>query len=73
MEKIEFLPQDNVIWGRGVLAGALGQLRQYGIERPIVFTVEPLDALRRCFVVPNLPDGVGTYLDLPPPCPRFRC
>ncbi|MDX0436425.1 iron-containing alcohol dehydrogenase [Sinorhizobium medicae] len=71
MEKIEFLPQDNVIWGRGVLAGALGQLRQYGIERPIVFTVEPLDALRRCFVVPNLPDGVGTYLDLPPHVPDF--
>lgn len=71
MEKVEFLPQDNVIWGRGILADALAQLGQYGIEKPIVFTVEPLDALRRSFVAPNLPDSVGTYLDLPPHVPDF--
>ncbi|NOV19678.1 maleylacetate reductase [Ensifer adhaerens] len=71
MEKIEFLPQDNVIWGRGILADALGQLTQYGIKKPIVFTVEPLDAFRRSSVAPNLPDSVGTFVDLPPHVPDF--
>ncbi|WP_332303203.1 iron-containing alcohol dehydrogenase [Rhizobium sp. GR12] len=69
MEKIEFLPQDNVIWGRGILADALGQLHQHGIKKPIVFTVEPLDLLRRSFVAPNLSDCVGTFVDFPPHVP----
>jgi alcohol dehydrogenase class IV len=69
MEKIDFLPQDNVIWGRDILADTLGQLHQHGIKKPMLFTVEPLDLLMRNFVAPYLSDGVGTFLDLPPHVP----
>ncbi|MGO4355196.1 iron-containing alcohol dehydrogenase [Rhizobium sp. RAF36] len=69
MQKLEFLPQERVIWGRGVIADALSNLGMHGIERPIVFTVEPLAELAKALVAPHLSDSVGTFLDFPPHVP----
>ncbi|CAH0340850.1 iron-containing alcohol dehydrogenase [Rhizobium sp. CECT 9324] len=71
MEKLEFLPQDKVIWGRQALSDTMATLGRHGFSRPIVFTVEPLEGLYRRFIEPFLPDQVGTYLDLPPHVPDF--
>ncbi|MDI7865315.1 iron-containing alcohol dehydrogenase [Rhizobiaceae bacterium n13] len=71
MEKLDFLPQDKVIWGRQVLPDAIARLGDYGINKPIVFTVEPLEALKNTYVEPNLVRGAGTFLDLPPHVPDF--
>ncbi|KQY14310.1 alcohol dehydrogenase [Rhizobium sp. Root73] len=71
MEKLDFLPQEKVIWGRQVLSDAMASLARYGIEKPIVFSVGPLNDLRRAFVEPYVKDAVGEFLDLPPHVPDF--
>ena len=71
MEKLDFLPQEKVIWGRQVLSDAMESLGRYGIEKPIVFSVEPLNGIRRASVEPYVMDAVGEFLDLPPHVPDF--
>ena len=46
-------------------------LGRYGIEKPIVFSVEPLNGIRRASVEPYVMDAVGEFLDLPPHVPDF--
>ena len=65
MNHLNCLPQDAVFWGENTLAGALPRLQHYGIERPIVFTVEPLEALVRTHVEPHLQDIAGSFTGLP--------
>jgi alcohol dehydrogenase class IV len=60
------LPYDVVLWGEGTLAAEIPTLPQRGVERPIVFSVDFLDAMRREHIHPYLKDSVGTFVDLPP-------
>jgi alcohol dehydrogenase class IV len=70
MEKLDFLPQESVIWGRRVLPAAIAEFGKYGIERPIVFSVEPLDHLRKTYLNSSVVGSVGTFLDFPPHVPE---
>jgi alcohol dehydrogenase class IV len=70
MRQLDFLPQEKVIWGRQVLADAMGALGRYGIEKPIVFTVEPLAALANKLVSVIGTDVVGEFTDFPPHVPE---
>ena len=65
MNHLNCLPQDAVFWGENLLPAALPQLAQRGIERPMVFTVEPLAALSRDHVEPHLAQIAGHVVDLP--------
>ena len=65
MNQLTCLPQDAVFWGENTLATALPRLANHGIERPIVFTVEPLEALARSHVEPHLEDMAGYFTGLP--------
>lgn len=65
MNHLNCLPQDAVFWGENTLAAALPRIGDYGIERPIVFTVEPLEALARHHVEPHLKNTAGCFLGLP--------
>lgn len=70
MQQLDFLPQEKVVWGRQVLADALTKLSRHGIERPIVFTVEPLAGLANEVVAAMGSDVVGEFLDFPPHVPE---
>ncbi|GAA4351875.1 iron-containing alcohol dehydrogenase [Variovorax defluvii] len=65
MNHLNCLPQDAVLWGENILAGALPQLAQQGIDRPMLFSVAPLEALARQHVEPHLAAIAGRVLDLP--------
>lgn len=70
MQQLDFLPQEKVVWGRQILADALAKLSRYGIEKPILFTVEPLAGLAKEVVAAIGSDVVGEFLDLPPHVPE---
>ncbi len=70
MQQLDFLPQEKVIWGRQVLSDAIAALSRYGIERPILFTVEPLAALAHGLVSAIGSDFAGECLDFPPHVPE---
>jgi alcohol dehydrogenase class IV len=65
MNHLNCLPQDAVFWGENTLAAALPRLESYGIERPIVFTAPPLEALARTHLEPHLKDAAGYFTGLP--------
>jgi maleylacetate reductase len=69
MNHLNCLPQDAVFWGPHILEEALARLGDHGIDRPITFTVEPLENLHRTYVEPNVRNGVGTFTDFPPHVP----
>ncbi len=69
MQQLDFLPQEKVIWGRQILSDAIAALGRDGIERPILFTVEPLAALAHELVSAIGSDFAGEYLDFPPHVP----
>lgn len=70
MQQLDFLPSEKVIWGRDVLAGAMASLKHYGIDRPILFTVEPLAELASVLAKELGAEKVGDYLDFPPHVPE---
>ncbi|AJA09525.1 iron-containing alcohol dehydrogenase [Sphingopyxis fribergensis] len=63
------LPQNLIVWGENVLASTISAFPEHGIERPIVFSVDFLDAMRRDLVEPHLVGSVGNYLNLPAHAP----
>jgi alcohol dehydrogenase class IV len=69
MNNLLCLPQNAVFWGDHILATTIARFEEYGIDRPITFTVEPLEELNRTYVRPNLKDGVGSFTNLPPHVP----
>ncbi|WP_026354852.1 iron-containing alcohol dehydrogenase [Massilia niastensis] len=69
MNQLNCLPQSAVFWGADILAPTVARFGEYEIERPITFTVAPLEQLNRIHVQPNLRDGVGSFADLPPHVP----
>jgi hypothetical protein len=58
-----------VRWGQGVVPRALQELPQHGVERPIVFTIEPLFSSTNQLVLPHLQEVSGVFTDLPPHAP----
>jgi len=71
MNQLKCLPQEEVIWGHDVLKTAAASMWNYGIRRPMTFTVEFLEALNREHLQPAIGDGVGTFTGLPPHVPDF--
>jgi maleylacetate reductase len=69
MDKLQYLPQDAVLWGEGILASNLSNLDSFGIRRPIILSVEQLNEMRRRFIAPHLSGDVDVFLDLPPHAP----
>jgi hypothetical protein len=65
MNHLNCLPQDGVFWGRHILQGAVARLDEYGVHRPITFTVEPLAPLYQSCVQPNLKQAAGSFMELP--------
>lgn len=71
MNELKCLPQDYVVWGTDILAKSIAKLHDYDMKRPITFTVEPLEALYRTHIEPNVENGAGLFSDLPPHVPDF--
>ena len=71
MNELKCLPQDTVRWGEHILSKTIANLGEFGINRPITFTVEPLLPLYRSHVEPNMAGSVGAFLNLPPHVPDF--
>jgi len=70
MQQLDYLPQERVVWGRKVLADTLTKLGRFGIDRPILFTVEPLAGLANQVVAAIGSDAVGDFQDFPPHVPE---
>ena len=66
---LKCLPQDMVRWGQGIVPQVLQELPQHGVERPIVFTIEPLFSSTNQLVLPHLQEVSGVFTDLPPHAP----
>jgi alcohol dehydrogenase class IV len=71
MNQLKCLPQDGIIWGHDILKTVSASLRDYGISRPFIFTIEFLEALNREYIQPGVEDAVGVFTDLPPHVPDF--
>ncbi|WP_077048710.1 iron-containing alcohol dehydrogenase [Pseudomonas sp. KK4] len=65
MNQLTCLPQDSVLWGTNILADAVTGFGEHGIERPITFTVAPLNHLNETALQPHIRQGVGVFTDLP--------
>lgn len=71
MNQLKYLPQEEVVWGHDILKTVAASLGDYGIRRPVTFTVEFLEALNHEYLQPGIQDGVGTFTNLPPHVPDF--
>jgi maleylacetate reductase len=71
MNQLKCLPQEEIVWGHDVLKTVAPSMGNYGIRRPMTFTVEFLEALNREHLQPAIGDGVGTFTGLPPHVPDF--
>jgi len=65
MNHLNCLPQDSVFWGANSLAETVAHFGDYGIDRPITFTVAPLAQLNSTYVQPHVQNGVGSFTELP--------
>jgi maleylacetate reductase len=63
------LPQDTLRWGLGIVDAALRELADEGLERPMIFTVEPLLRSTNRVILPHLHDVSGVLSDFPPHAP----
>jgi maleylacetate reductase len=63
------LPQETLRWGPGVVDTALPHLAEEGLERPVIFTVEPLLRSADRVILSHLPDVSGILSDFPPHAP----
>ncbi|SPS00874.1 iron-containing alcohol dehydrogenase [Cupriavidus taiwanensis] len=70
MSQLKCLPQEEIVWGLDVLQSVAASMGNYGIRRPITFTVEFLDALNREHLQPAIGDSVGTFTALPAHVPE---
>jgi len=71
MEQLKCLPQEHVVWGQDIARPIAASLGDYGITRPITFTVEFLEALNDEYLQPCIADSVGVFSNLPPHVPDF--
>lgn len=71
MNQLKCLPHEEIVWGHDVLKTVAPSMGDYGIRRPMTFTVEFLEALNREYLQPAIGDGVGTFTGLPPHVPDF--
>src|SRR6516225_5324864 len=65
MNQLNYLPQASIVWGHDILGTAAASLGDYGISRPIIFTVEFLEALNREYIQPGISGAVGIFTALP--------
>jgi len=63
------LPQDAVFWGEGSLQKSLGKFAEFGIARPIIFSITFLEEMQKLHILPHLKDCVGIVTDLPAHAP----
>jgi len=63
------LPQETLRWGMGIVDAALRELAHDGLERPMIFTVEPLLRSTDRLILPHLHDVSGIISDFPPHAP----
>lgn len=63
------LPQETLRWGIGIVDAALRELAHDGLERPMIFTVEPLLRSTDQLILPHLHDVSGIISDFPPHAP----
>ncbi len=63
------LPQDAVIWGEGSLQSSLKQFADFGIVRPIIFSITFLEKMQKVHILPHLKDCVGIVNNLPAHAP----
>lgn len=63
------LPQETLRWGMGIVDAALRELADDGLERPMIFTVEPLLRSTDRLILPHLHDVSGIISDFPPHAP----
>ncbi|SIT44117.1 Alcohol dehydrogenase, class IV [Paraburkholderia piptadeniae] len=71
MNQLKCLPQEAIVWGHDILETAATSLGDYGITRPIIFTVEFLETLNRDYILPGVRDAVGIFTELPAHVPDF--
>jgi len=71
MNQLNCLPQASIVWGHDILGTAAASLGDYGISRPIIFTVEFLEALNREYIQPGISGAVGIFTALPAHVPDF--
>jgi len=71
MNQLKCLPQETIVWGHDILGTVAASLGDYGISRPIIFTVGSLEALNREYIQPGIRDAVGIFTQLPAHVPDF--
>jgi maleylacetate reductase len=71
MNQLKCLPQVEIVWGHDVLETVAASLEDYGISRPIIFTVGVLEGLNREYIQSGVRGAVGVFTDLPPHVPDF--
>lgn len=71
MNKLKCLPQMEVVWGHDILKTVAASLGDYGIHRPMTFTVSFLESWHAEHLQPAIRDEVGVLSDLPPHVPDF--
>lgn len=71
MNQLTCLPNEAVLWGEHILEDCVARLSDFGVSRPIAFSVEPLVQLYAQRVQPHLKDAVGSFTELPAHVPDF--
>lgn len=69
MNQLKCLPQMEVVWGHDILKTVAASLGDYGIHRPVTFTVPFLEAWHAEHLQPAMRDEAGVFTDLPPHVP----
>nr|WP_277990490.1 iron-containing alcohol dehydrogenase [Pandoraea sp. LA3] len=71
VNQLKCLPQMEVIWGHDIVKAVAASLGDYGIHRPMTFTISSLETWHREHLQPGIRDEVGLYVNLPPHVPDF--
>jgi maleylacetate reductase len=69
MSQLNSLPQELVVWGKSILSETVASLGDRGFDRPIIFTVPPLETMNGEYVQAKLKNRVGVFTDLPAHAP----
>jgi len=71
VNQLKCLPQVEVVWGHDIVQSVGASLADYGIHRPMTFTVPFLAAWHRERLQPAMRDEVGVFTELPPHVPDY--
>lgn len=69
MGNLTVLPQAAVVWGEGIISSTANRFNEWGIDHPIVFTIEALAETGGIQLSQHVEGNVGTICDFPAHAP----